>query len=213
MAAQSLEKQRITIPDPSLAKFLFGDVRMAWVWLLLRVWLGSQWLESGWGKASNPDWVQTGVTLQKFWERAVIVPEQGRPVVAYDWYRGFLQLLLEGGHYTWFAKLVVFGEIVVGILLIAGAFTGIAAVTGVFMNWHFVMAGAASVNGMYALVGILLVLAWKTAGWWGLDRWILPTVGVPWQTGSLLLGRTRPLDSPNDDRQTNNIEEFSKTRS
>lgn len=180
MTAHNVEGRVITIPDPPVARFLFSDVRMAWIWLALRVWLGVQWFEAGWEKLFKPEWTQTGVALQGFWQRAVIVPEQGRPAVAYDWYRGFLQFLLEGGHYVWFAKLVVVGEIIIGLALVLGAFAGIAAFAGVFMNWHFVMAGAASVNAMYALVGILLVMSWKTAGWLGLDRWILPTVGVPW---------------------------------
>ena len=30
---------------------------------------------------------------------------------------------------------------------------------------------------------ILLILAWKTAGWWGLDRFVLPALGTPWQRG------------------------------
>ena len=37
-------------------------------------------------------------------------------------------------------------------------------------------------NGIIAL-SILLVLAWKTAGWIGLDRWLLVQVGTPWQPG------------------------------
>jgi thiosulfate dehydrogenase [quinone] large subunit len=98
--------------------------------------------------------------------------------VAYDWYRAFLQALLEGGHYTWFAKLVAIGEVAVGIALIIGLLVGIAALGGVFMNWHFVMAGAASTNAVLALVGTLLILAWRTAGWWGLDRWVLPLLGL-----------------------------------
>jgi thiosulfate dehydrogenase [quinone] large subunit len=29
------------------------------------------------------------------------------------------------------------------------------------------------------------MLAWKTAGWLGFDRWLLPLLGVPWQPGRL----------------------------
>jgi thiosulfate dehydrogenase [quinone] large subunit len=87
---------------------------------------------------------------------------------------------LDSGSYTWFAKLVVFGEIIIGTLLILGAFTGIAAFLGGFMNWNFIMAGTASTNGMLFLLAILLMLAWKVAGWYGLDRWLLPAIGVPW---------------------------------
>lgn len=176
---------RYEITDPPIARALFADTRWAWIWVPLRLWLGWEWLQAGWHKLTDPRWMQTGEALQAFWQRAVTVPETGRPVVAYDWYRAFLQFLLDGGHYTWFAKLVTFGEILVGLGLVLGAFTGIAAFFGVFMNWHFVMAGTASTNAMLAAVGVLLLLAWKTAGWWGLDRWLLPLLGTPWRPGRL----------------------------
>jgi thiosulfate dehydrogenase [quinone] large subunit len=169
--------------DPPVAQFLFGDTRMAWLWLALRIWLGWGWLEAGWHKVNDPNWMAGGVALQKFWERAAAVPEQGRPVVAYDWYRGFLQMLLEGGHYTWFAKLVAIGETAIGIALIIGLFTGIAAFAGGFMNWHFIMAGTASTNALLMVAAVLIMMAWKTAGWIGLDRFVLPALGTPWQTG------------------------------
>ncbi|MEK7216069.1 MAG: DoxX family protein, partial [Chloroflexota bacterium] len=91
-------RHQIIVQDPPIAQFLFSDVRLAWLWLVLRVWLGWQWFDAGWHKVTSADWMTTGGALQKFWERATGVPEQGRPVVAYDWYRGFLQMLLEGGH-------------------------------------------------------------------------------------------------------------------
>jgi hypothetical protein len=33
------------------------------------------------------------------------------------------------------------------------------------------------------LVSGLLILAWRNAGWWGLDRWVLPALGTPWHRG------------------------------
>jgi len=48
------------------------------------------------------------------------------------------------------------------------------------MNWNFIMAGSASTNGLLLALAILIVLAWKVAGWWGLDRWLLPLLGTPW---------------------------------
>jgi len=29
------------------------------------------------------------------------------------------------------------------------------------------------------------VLAWRNAGWIGLDRWLLPALGTPWTPGRL----------------------------
>ena len=72
-----------------------------------------------------------------------------------------------------------------GIALILGLFTGLAAFGGSLLNWSFVMAGTASTNMLMFGVTVLLILAWKTAGWYGLDRWILPLLGTPWTPGRL----------------------------
>lgn len=168
------------IEDPPLAKFLFSDTRMAPVWLVVRVLVGLSWLTSGWGKLQNPAWMETGAALQGFWQNAVAVPEGGRPAIAFDWYRGFIQSLLDTEAYVWFAKLISVGETLIGVALILGAFVGIAAFFGAFMNWNFVMAGTASTNALLGLGALLLILAWKVAGWWGLDRWLLPRLGTPW---------------------------------
>ena len=32
-------------------------------------------------------------------------------------------------------------------------------------------------------------LAWRVAGWWGLDRWLLPAIGVPGYPGTAFGGR------------------------
>ena len=49
------------------------------------------------------------------------------------------------------------------------------------MNWSFLMAGTISTNPLLFAVTGLLILAWKTAGYYGLDRYLLPRVGTPWQ--------------------------------
>lgn len=190
MATQTWN-QNITITDPPVAQALLSNTRWAWLWLIVRLYIGYNWLTSGWGKINNPGWVQTGEALKGFWERAVAIPDApARPPIAFDWYRTFLQSLLDSGSYTWFAKLVVAGEILIGLALILGMFTGIAAIFGGFMNWNFMMAGSASTNPVLFFLAVLLVLAWKTAGWWGLDRWLLPLLGSPWQPGRLFTGST-----------------------
>jgi thiosulfate dehydrogenase [quinone] large subunit len=172
----------IIVPDPPIAQFLFGNTRMAWFWLIARVYLGYDWALAGWHKVADggPGWLDGGAALQGFWTNAVKIPETGRPPIAYDWYRGFIQTLLDADAYTWFAPLVAYGELLIGIALILGAFVGLAAFAGAFMNWNFVMAGAASTNGMLFAIAVLLMLAWKVAGWYGADRFLLPRVGTPW---------------------------------
>lgn len=175
----------VVIPDPPLAHMLFNTTRFAWLWLIVRVWLGWQWLEAGWGKISGGSWA-SGDTLRGFWERAVVVdPETGRGPIAYDWYRSYIQFMLDNGWYAWFADLVMWGELLIGLGLIVGALTGIAAFFGAFLNWNFLMAGTASSNGFLFPIAIALMLAWKVAGWYGLDRWLLPMLGTPWYRGEI----------------------------
>ncbi len=93
--------------------------------------------------------------------------------------------LLDNQAYTWFAKVAMLGEFAIGIALVLGAFTGLAAFFGGFLNWNFVMAGTASSNALLFAIATWLVLAWKTAGWIGLDGRLLPLLGTPWRPGVL----------------------------
>ncbi len=181
MAAKS---SNLPFSDPPFMVSLLSNPRWSWIWLIVRLYLGYTWLNAAIGKLSQPGWVKTGEILNGFWERAVAIPDApAKPLIAFDWYRTFLQTLLDNGSYTWFAKLVVAGEFLIGIALILGLFTGIAAFFSGFMNWNFMMAGTVSTNPVLFPLAILLILAWKTAGWWGLDRWVLPALGTPWQPG------------------------------
>jgi thiosulfate dehydrogenase [quinone] large subunit len=173
-------RNRRIIEDPPFARLLFNDTRFSSVWFVIRVLIGLSWLQSGVGKLGNPAWMETGAALQGFWNNAVAIPEAGRPAIAFDWYRGFIQGMLDSGSYVWFAKLVAIGETMIGVALVLGAFVGVAALFAAFMNWNFVMAGAASSNALMGLGAVLLVLAWKNAGYYGLDYFLLPLLGTPW---------------------------------
>jgi thiosulfate dehydrogenase [quinone] large subunit len=170
--------------EPVFAKLLFGNVYWALVWLPLRLFVRREWLGSGTSKVGNPAWVDSGEALKGFWESAVAVNEGGQGRITYDWYRAFLQYMLDHQWYTWFAKLVVAGEVLVGLGLLLGGLAGIAAFAGACLNFNFGLAGAASSNPIMLALGLLLALAWRTAGFWGLDRWLLPLLGTPWQPGA-----------------------------
>lgn len=169
-----------TIQTPPFIETIFNDRRMSIIWLPLRLWIGIQWIIAGYGKL-NPAWLDTGTALKGFWTNAVANAAGAHPSIAYGWYVDFLSALLNSGSYVWFAKLVVFGELTIGILLILGAFTGLAAFGGAFMNWNYMMAGSAGVNPMYFLIEILLLLAWKVAGTIGADYFIFKFGLTPWK--------------------------------
>ena len=169
------------VQDPPLVQKLLSDPRVGWFWLIPRLWLGWRWVEAASHKVTEPAWVQSGVAVKGFWEGAIAIPESGRPMIAFDWYRAFIEALLEAEAYTWFAKVVAYGELLIGIALILGAFTGIAAFFGALMNWNFMLAGSASTNPVLFVIAIGLILAWKVAGYIGLDYFLLPWLGTPWK--------------------------------
>ena len=169
------------VQDIPLVQKLLSDPRAGWFWLIPRLWLGWRWVEAASHKVTEPAWVQSGVAVKGFWEQAVAIPESGRPMIAFDWYRELIQALLEAEAYTWFAKVVAYGELLVGIALILGAFTGVAAFFGALMNWNYMLAGTASTNPVLFVIAIGLILAWKVAGYIGLDYFFLPWLGTPWK--------------------------------
>jgi thiosulfate dehydrogenase [quinone] large subunit len=135
--------------------------------------------------------MQGGSALRSYWERAASIPEEGRPPITFEWYRDFIQVLLDGGHESWFAYVITFGELAVGLGLLLGALTGVAAFFGALMNMSFLLAGSASTNPIMFTLAVGLMLAWRVAGYYGLDRYLLPALGAPWRPGALF-NRDRP---------------------
>lgn len=192
--------------------WLIARLWLGWEWLQAgwgkvfggnltwRVW---DWGDPGVGFTGdqNVGWVRSGTvqlpdgTTQSrdvgdavagFASNAIETGTEGpNPDIAYGWYVDFLEWLRDTGHVV-VGPVVAVGELTIGILLILGAFTGVAALLGAVLNFTFVFAGAAGVNPAMILVSGLLVLAWRNAGWYGLDRWLLPALGTPWHRGDLV---------------------------
>jgi len=171
----------VQVEGPAFARFLFSNTQAGWFWLPIRLFVGFSWLEAGWHKFSGTGWLDGGQALKGFWTAAVALPDQGRPPITFEWYREFLNFLLQNNAYTWFAWLIVFGELAVALGLLFGFFTGPAAFFGALMNTSFMLAGSASTNPVLFTMAIGLMLGWKVAGYIGLDRYLLPLVGVPWK--------------------------------
>ena len=169
------------LEDPPLARALFSSTGAAWLWLVVRLYVGYEWLEAGLHKVADPAWMSGGTALLSYWQRAVAVPAPpARAAISYDWFRSFLQVLIDYDTSAWFARVVVLGEVAVGLGLIVGAFVGVAAFFGALMNMNFMLAGSASTNPVLFFLAVGLMLAWKVAGYYGLDRVLLPLVGTPW---------------------------------
>ncbi len=174
-----------SIPEPPLSRFLFADTRLAWLWLLLRVYVGYQWITAGWEKATG-GWLgeKAGTAIGGFFSGAIAKATGAHPAVA-SWYAYFLNNVA-APHAVLFSYLITFGELAVGLGLILGAFTGIAAFFGALMNFNFIFAGSISSNPLLLFIELLLILAWRIGGWYGLDHFLLPLLGTPWQGGKIV---------------------------
>ena len=177
--------QTLEIPEPKLSRFLFADTRMSWFWLVVRVYIGYEWLMAGWEKLGSPVWTgdKAGTAVKGFLSGALKLTAGEHPSVS-GWYAYFVENVALPNA-TLFSYLVVYGEIAIGVALILGVFTGIAAFFGTFLNLNFLFAGTVSTNPVMLLLQLFLILAWRTAGWVGLDRYVLPALGTPWQPGAL----------------------------
>jgi len=175
----------VDIPEPPLARFLFANTKLAPVWLATRLYIGYEWLMAGWAKVTNPAWVgpTAGGPLSGFLHGAVMKTAGAHPDVS-SWYADFLKTAVLP-NVSLFSNIVAFGELLVGVGLILGIFTGIAAFSGAFMNMNYLFAGTISTNPVMFVLELLLILAWRVAGYLGADRYVLPLLGTPWKKGKL----------------------------
>lgn len=177
------------VDDPKAWKALMGNTWFSILWLPLRFYIGMAFLSAGEHKIRGT-W-DTGAALKGYWTGAIGTADQPGKAY-YGWYKDFLQYMLNHHWYTWFADLVMWGEVLVGIGLIVGALVGVAAFFGTFLNMNFLMAGTVSTNPVLFGLGVFLVLGWKVAGYFGIDRYLLPALGAPWAPGRLIRGEQRP---------------------
>src|SRR5262245_46992604 len=170
----------VEVEGPAFSRYLFSNTRAGLLWLPIRIFVGFAWLEAGWHKLTDPAWTNGGDALLGYWQRALTTPEGGRPPITFEWHRTFIQFLVDNHAQGWFAWLITFGEIAVAVALLTGTLVGVAAFFGGMMNMSFLLAGSASTNPVMFTFAIGLILAWRVAGYYGIDRYLLPMLGVPW---------------------------------
>lgn len=128
------------IEEPPVAQALFGEVRWAWIWLILRLYLRYEWLQAGLGKLGNPAW--TG---------------ENASAAVTGFVNGALQKTAESTR------------------------TCRPGMPGSWSTWCCPTPSSRATWSLGERSSSLW--AWRTSGWWGLDRWILPALGTPWRPG------------------------------
>jgi thiosulfate dehydrogenase (quinone) large subunit len=172
------------IENPKMVNTLFNSTKTSWLWLIIRIFVGIQWISASINKINSPAWMISGEALKNYWLNAVAIPNAPEtPAIYYDWYRIFIQSLLDHHSYVWFGKMIAITELLVGIALILGFVVGISAFFGGVMNLSYMLAGSLSSGPVLLVLEMLLLVAWKTAGYYGLDRYFFRFIGAPWKPG------------------------------
>jgi thiosulfate dehydrogenase (quinone) large subunit len=149
--------------NPQLWEWVKQSKAMAVIWLAARVWLGAMWIEAGY---------------EKLWgnESAAFVHHDGAGVkgfatnghAAYSWWGSVLHHFVVPNS-GWIGIVVAVAEFAIGLGLVAGCLTRIAALGSLALLFTYVMSGTASVCAFYALLAIVILTMWRTASWIGVD--------------------------------------------
>ncbi|RLQ96129.1 DoxX family protein [Falsibacillus albus] len=146
--------------------FLKENQYAAMILTLFRLYLGYEWLKSGWGKL-------TGGFDAKGFLLGAIQNSSGEHPAVQGWWANFLHDFAVP-NVGLFNFLVPWGEFLVGLALILGLFTTFAALMATVMNFAFMFSGTTSTNPQMVLLAILILIAGSNAGTIGADRYILP---------------------------------------
>jgi thiosulfate dehydrogenase [quinone] large subunit len=183
-ALSGSRSNEVSVKANPLAHFLFNDTNSAVMWLVVRVYVGLQWFTAGLDKVQSSAWTggQAGSALKGFVLGAIGKSSGAHPSVQ-GWYADFLNgfVVPNSGPFSY---VVAYGELLVGVALIIGAFTGVAAFFGAFMNMNYMLAGTTSTNPILGFLELFLILAWRVAGYYGIDGKLLPVIGTPWELGT-----------------------------
>jgi uncharacterized membrane protein YphA (DoxX/SURF4 family) len=87
---------------------------------------------------------------------------------SYSWWASFLHSFVVPNA-GWIGILIAVAEFAIGVALVAGLFTRIAALGSLALLFTYVMSGTASVCAWYALFAIVILTMWRTSSWIGID--------------------------------------------
>jgi thiosulfate dehydrogenase [quinone] large subunit len=148
---------------PQLLRWLGRSKVMAIGWTAMRVWLGIMWIQAGdaklWGNENSAFLHHNGAGVAGFATHGT---------AAYTWWHSFLTGFVVPNS-GWIGVLVAVAEFAIGVALVLGLFTPLAALGSLVLLFTYVMSGTASVCAFYALFAFVLLATWRTSGWIGID--------------------------------------------
>jgi thiosulfate dehydrogenase [quinone] large subunit len=144
-------------------EFLTRSKLMAVGFLAVRVWVGIMWMQAGWAKLWGKE---NAFFLHNGGAGVAGFAAHGTP--AYTWWGSFLHSFVVPNA-GWIGILVAVGEFAIGVCLVLGLFTRIAALASLALLFTYIMSGTASVCAFYALCALVVLATWRISTWIGLD--------------------------------------------
>jgi thiosulfate dehydrogenase [quinone] large subunit len=149
------------------------SAKWGWLWLVVRCYLGYQWVEAGYHKLTGAKPFDAAGFLKGAIAKSIPATAGATPVVQ-PWWASFLQDFALP-NVKLFNSLIMMGEILVGIALIVGFATLFAATMGMLMNISFILSGSTSTNpNLLAIAIVLVAVGGAYAGYVGVDYWFRP---------------------------------------
>jgi thiosulfate dehydrogenase [quinone] large subunit len=146
------------------------------LWAVARICVGWVFLQASLEKIGAPEWTgaQAGAAVRGFLGYAASPQMTGGPhpnvLSPYAWLDTHVLL----PHAVALSYMVTCGEFLIGVALILGLATRVAALGGAFLNIMYLLSGAAGPNVPMLPIELSIVLVGTTAGLIGLDTALLP---------------------------------------
>lgn len=179
-----------------LRSFVTQPARTGWGWLLIRIFVGYQFLAAGLEKMVDDSWVggNAGAGLTTFLQGALSKATGAQPEVQ-SWYATLIkQVFLPNA--TAFSYLVTFGELLVGFALIFGVLSKFSAFWGSVMNLAFLLAGTSANNPLMVVLEVAMIFGGAGVGYYGADYYLLPMLRKLFQIGAYPAGPPAPVGRP-----------------
>jgi uncharacterized membrane protein YphA (DoxX/SURF4 family) len=155
-------------PRIALLTWPFRSLLTSPVWLVLRLYLASVWLEFGISKVRG-GWLDGGGL-----HGLLSAVAAGQTPAPFPFYAGLAELLVQTGMDRVLSVALPFAEVAVGLAFLTGVLIVPAAVGAIVLNLNLVLSGVASLHfdGRIIALQVLLLLAWRVAGYLGLGTLI-----------------------------------------
>jgi uncharacterized membrane protein YphA (DoxX/SURF4 family) len=136
------------------------------VWLMLRIYLASIWMQFGIAKIRG-GWLRDD-GLSALMEAVA----EGHTPAPFPFYEGIAGFLVETGLAGLLSLLIPLAEVAIATAFLSGVMLVPAAVCAILINLNLILAGIASINfdGRIIALQVLLLVAWRVSGYLGLGK-------------------------------------------